>query len=396
MSDVTEWIRGSRASRRESIQLLPEQAVLGAVLHTIIAERVLPGVRVGTHRIERSIDNEGARIDDGRATAILFIGSTTELNSAPALLASEPRFPPLPLAEDGILIVDAGSGRVLETLLSVAKTGPRINGESVHKIYPPGHFRMIESGVRGSTSYTLRQARLRVEELATANRRKDEFLAMLGHELRNPLEAIHNGIHVLSHQTEDTPAPQKTKAMIERQLRRMTQLVDDLLDVSRITHGRLHLQRERIDLRDVVSNAIQTLESDIKERNHRLTTSLPDAPVWLQADPGRLEQVFVNLLANASKYTDAGGKLAVGVHVRNGQAVVRVRDSGIGIAPEVLPHVFDLFRQADEAARHSQSGLGIGLALVRNLVESHGGSVIGASAGLGRGSEFTVCLPRET
>jgi signal transduction histidine kinase len=404
MRDVTEWIRGSLltrpATRRESIQLPPGQAVLGAVLHNIIAERMHPGVGVGTHDVERSIYDEGALIDgldDERATAILLIGSATEPNSDPALLAAEPRFPRLPFTEDGILIVDAESGRVLETIPSIAqKTGPRINGENVHNIYPPGHARMIDSGVRGNTSHTLRQARLRVAELATANRRKDEFLAMLGHELRNPLAAIHNGIHLLSHQTEETPAPQKIKAMIERQVRRMTQLVDDLLDVSRIIHGRLHLQRERIDLRDVVSNAIQTLESDIKQRNHRLTTALPDAPVWLQADPGRLEQVFVNLLANASKYTDTGGKLAVSLHARDGLAVIRVRDSGIGIAPEVLPHLFDLFRQADEAARRSQSGLGIGLALVRNLVESHGGSVIAASAGLGQGSEFTVRLPTET
>jgi signal transduction histidine kinase len=194
---------------------------------------------------------------------------------------------------------------------------------------------------------------------------------------------------------EDTPAPQKIKVMIERQVRRMTQLLDDLLDVSRITNGRLHLHPERIDLRDVVSNAIETLESDIKQRNHRLTTALPDAPVWLQADPGRLEQVFVNLLANASKYTNAGGELTVWMHVRDGQAIVRVRDSGIGIAPEALPHLFELFRQADEAVPRSRSGLGIGLALVRNLVEAHGGSVTGASAGLGEGSEFTVRLPRE-
>jgi signal transduction histidine kinase len=195
---------------------------------------------------------------------------------------------------------------------------------------------MIDSGVRGNTSYLLCQARLRVEELASANHRKDEFLAMLGHELRNPLAAIHNGIHLLSQQTQSSPAPQKIKAMIERQIRRMTQLVDDLLDVSRITHGRLRLQRERIDLRDVVSNAIQTLESDIKQRNHRLTTALPDAPVWLQADPGRLEQVFVNLLGNASKYTDTGkrvhrfacpGKTDV-VDVTNGVTSIEVSPEG--------------------------------------------------------------------
>ena len=235
----------------------------------------------------------------------------------------------------------------------------------------------------------------RVEELASANRHKDEFLAMLGHELRNPLASIHYGVHLLDHQIQGTPAASKIKSMIERQVCRMTQLVDDLLDVSRIAHGHLRLQRERIDLRDVVCNAIETLESDIKQRNHRLTTSLPDTPVWLQADPGRLEQVFVNLLANASKYTDAGGELAVGVHVRDTLAVVRVRDTGIGIAPEILPYVFDLFTRADEAASRSKSGLGIGLALVRSLVESHGGLVTGESAGLGHGSEFTVCLPRE-
>jgi signal transduction histidine kinase len=272
----------------------------------------------------------------------------------------------------------------------------RINGENVHNIYPPRYARTNDSAVCGNVSYTLYQARLRVEELTIANRRKDEFLAILGHELRNPLAAIHNGIRLLRHQSEGTPAPQTIEAMIERQVRRMTRLVDDLLDVSRITHGYLHLKRERIDLRDVLNKAIQTLESDIKQRNHRLAIALPDAPVWLQADPGRLEQVFVNLLANASKYTDMGGELTVAMHVQDGQAVVRVRDTGIGIAPEVLPQLFGFFRQADEAAPRSQSGLGIGLALVRNLVESHGGSVTGASAGLGQGSEFTVCLLMET
>jgi signal transduction histidine kinase len=271
-----------------------------------------------------------------------------------------------------------------------------INGESVHNIYPPRYARTIDSAVCSNVSYTLCQARLRVEELTIANRRKDEFLAILGHELRSPLAAIHNGIRLLSHQSESTPAPQTIEAMIERQVRRMTRLVDDLLDVSRITHGCLHLKRERIDLRDILNKAIQTLESDIKQRSHRLATALPDAPVWLYADPGRLEQVFVNLLANASKYTDMGGELTVTVHMRDGEAVVRVRDTGIGIAPEVLPQLFGFFRQADEAAPRSQSGLGIGLALVRNLVELHGGSVTGASAGLGQGSEFTVCLPMET
>lgn len=298
-----------------------------------------------------------------------------------------------PSAEDGLIIVDVESGRVLDTGLFVeTKTSPRVDGEMLNNTHSRGHTGMIDSDVQNNTTYLLSQARQLVEELASANRRKDEFLAILGHELRSPLASIHNGIHLLSHQAQDASSP-KIKAMIERQVRRMTQLLDDLQDISRITQGCLHLHRERIDLRDVVSNAVETLESDIKQRNHRLTIALPDTPVWLHADPGRLEQVLVNLLANASKYTDTGGELAVSVHVRGSQAVVRVRDSGTGIAPEVLPRVFDLFRQADAAATRAHTGLGVGLALVRYLVESHGGSVTGASAGLGQGSEFTVCLP---
>jgi signal transduction histidine kinase len=240
----------------------------------------------------------------------------------------------------------------------------------------------------------LRRARKRVKTLAAANRRKDEFLATLSHELRSPLASIQNALHLLSIRPGEASARQGAQALIERQVRRMTRLVDDLLEVSWINHGRLRLRCERIDLRLVVNNAIETLQSDIKERNHHLSVALPDSPVWLQADSWRLEQVFVNLLANASKYTDAGGELAVWMHTPDGQVVVRIRDSGMGIAPDALPRIFDLFRQTDEADDRSRSGLGIGLALVRNLVESHGGSVIAASGGLGKGSEFTVRLPR--
>jgi signal transduction histidine kinase len=296
------------------------------------------------------------------------------------------------VSEDGFL--DPETAKVLETLQwGAAKVGPRTHGETLDDTGHPGYGGMTDSDVGDNMSELLRHARRRVAELANANRHKDEFLAVLGHELRSPLASILNGIHLLVHQKQDAPASQKIQAMIERQVGRMTQLVDDLLDVSRITHGRLRLQRERIDLREVVSNAIQTLESDIRQRNHRLTFTLPDAPMWLLADPGRLEQVYVNLLANASKYTDTGGELTVVGRVQDDQAVVRVRDSGMGIAAEVLPHLFDLFWQADAAASRSQSGLGIGLALVRNLVESHGGIVTAESAGPGQGSEFTVYLP---
>jgi len=234
-----------------------------------------------------------------------------------------------------------------------------------------------------------------IEELLSADRRKDEFLAMLGHELRNPLGVIRNAVGHLQLEPGVTPAGQRTQALIERQVRRMTQLVEDLFDVSRIRTGQLHLQRERIDLRAIVRNALEALEPDVSARRQQLITALPLSPVWLQGDPWRLEQVFVNLLGNASRYTDAEGEVCVSMHVRDGEVVVRIRDSGIGIAPDALPYIFDLFRQADAAVSRSHAGLGIGLALARSFVALHGGCVTATSAGLGRGSEFTVLLPRE-
>ena len=240
-----------------------------------------------------------------------------------------------------------------------------------------------------------RLARLRIEDLITADRRKDEFLAVLCHELRSPLASIQNAIGILRSRTGDDLALQRRMhALIERQVCQMTLLAVGLLDVSRITCGRLRLKRERVDLCVVVRDAIETLEADLNQRNHRIAATWPDAPVWLHADASRLGQVFVNLLANASKYTDAGGELALSVHTHGGHAVVCVRDSGIGIAHDVLPHIFDLFVQADDAAPRSKSGLGIGLALVRMLTELHGGNVNASSAGLGQGSEFTVRLPQ--
>jgi signal transduction histidine kinase len=364
MRDVAKWIPEMLANGRAANHRLPGDDVLGTGLANGIAVDANHGPLVVTRGTERLNDKADAPIpvlDDEPAAAILFVGSTTEPSPG-------------------------------------HKSRPRINGDALHNPYSPGAPEFLDSAVRAITPYTrrLRQARLRARKLVNANRRKNEFLAMLSHELRSPLAAIQTAVQLLSSQTGETPARQRTQAVIGRQVRRMTRLVDDLLDVSRISHGRLHLQREWIDLRVVVSNAIETLESDINERHHRLSTALPDAPVWLQADPGRLEQVFVNLLANASRYTEAGGELAVSVHARDGQAVVGIRDSGIGIAPDALPHIFDLFKQADEATPCSESGLGIGLALVRKLVELHAGSVTAASDGIGQGSEFTVRLPRKT
>ncbi len=184
--------------------------------------------------------------------------------------------------------------------------------------------------------------------------------------------------------------------LIERQVRHMALLVADLSDASRIACDHLQLQRARIDACAVLSKAIETSEPEFIQRNQRLSTGWPESVLWLSADPARLEQVFVNLLVNASKYTHAGGDIELLAYVENGQVVVRVRDSGVGIAPANLPHIFSLFMQVDAAAPRSGSGLGIGLALVRRIVELHGGRVGAESAGLGQGSEFTVRLPQES
>jgi signal transduction histidine kinase len=238
----------------------------------------------------------------------------------------------------------------------------------------------------------IRNLASRGQELGTENGRNNEFVTVFSHELRNSLGAIRSAADILRMDTTAGPSAVKARMLIERQVGQMARLVEDLLDAARVRSGQ-RLQCERIDLRDLAAHAAQTVEFTMQQRHHRMTTSFPDAPVWLQADPARLEQVFVNLLLNAAKYTDAGGDVGLFVAREEGEAVVRIRDSGIGSAPEVLPHVFDLFVQADPSSPRADAGLGIGLALVRSLVERHGGRVTVVSAGPGNGSEFTVCLP---
>jgi signal transduction histidine kinase len=231
------------------------------------------------------------------------------------------------------------------------------------------------------------------QQVGTGEDQNNAFMTVFSHELRNSLGAIRSATRILNTEPSDGPPAVKARAMIERQVDQMTRLVEDLLDASRVRSGQLHLQCERVDLCAVLAHAAQAVEFTMQQQNHKMITSFPVAPIWLQADAARLEQVFVNLLSNAAKYTDAGGSIGLRVVREMSQAVVRIRDSGIGISPEVLPHVFDLFVQADPSSRRGNAGLGIGLALVRNLIERHGGFVTVASAGLGHGSEFTVRLP---
>jgi two-component system, sensor histidine kinase len=232
------------------------------------------------------------------------------------------------------------------------------------------------------------------QKVAEETRRNNAFLAVLSHELRNSLSGIRGAAGLLCKDVSANPVAVKARVLIERQVDQMTRLVEDLMDLTQIRSGQLRLQRERIDLCAHVAQSVQTVELAMQQRSHRLSLSTPDAPVWLQADATRLEQVFVNLLINAAKYTTAGGDIRLSVTIEKGEAIVRISDTGIGIAADVLPKVFDLFVQADPSSRRASiAGLGIGLALVRSLVESHGGRVSAESPGLGQGSEFTVRLP---
>jgi len=230
-------------------------------------------------------------------------------------------------------------------------------------------------------------------ELSEADRRKDEFLATLAHELRNPLAAISNAVQVLRHGGRDSKTVDSASEMLERQVGQVSRLVDDLLDMSRITQGKIELRKDHVELTPILDQAVETARALLESRHHDLTVTLPSGPIYLQADAARLAQVVGNLLSNASKFTDDGGHIGLAVEREGKNVVIRVRDTGIGIAAADLPRLFDMFTQVDTSLERSRDGLGIGLTLVRALVEMHGGAVEARSAGLGQGSEFVVRLP---
>jgi PAS domain S-box-containing protein len=237
------------------------------------------------------------------------------------------------------------------------------------------------------------ELRLRVAQLAEADRRKDEFLATLAHELRNPLAPIRNSLEILKMPRVDAAMVEKTRAIMERQIHHLVRLVDDLLDVSRVMRGKIDLQKEPVDLATLVARAVETVQPLIEVKGHQLDLSLPRESLLVDVDPVRMTQVIGNLLTNAAKYTEANGHIWVSASRDANNVVLRVRDDGIGIAPDVLPHVFDLFVQADYSSTKAQGGLGIGLTLARNLVQMHGGTIEARSDGLGKGCQFIVHLP---
>lgn len=236
----------------------------------------------------------------------------------------------------------------------------------------------------------------RVEELATADIQRTESLAILSHELRNAIAPLANALVILRMaQDADSSIRSKAHAIIERQVLNLTHLVDDLLEISSVGSGRVRFQPGRVDLREVVQRSVDAVMSAYAGHNHQVSVTVPAEPVSLDADSIRMEQVAVNLLSNAAKYTPPGGRIDVVVDRVSDRVELRVADSGIGIAPEMLPRVFDLFARAE--AKHDQRrGMGIGLNVVKRIVAQHGGSVVARSAGPGAGSEFVVSLPLES
>jgi signal transduction histidine kinase len=255
------------------------------------------------------------------------------------------------------------------------------------------HLRQIEDQRAEEAKLAHQSLQEQAEALQKADRRKNEFLAVLSHELRNPLAPIRNAVDILKLKCPAEPELHFAQEVIDRQIRQMSRIVDDLLDVSRITLGKLRLNKEPIDVATVVATAAKVMQPFIESRRHQLILDIGSDPIWLDADAPRLTQVVANLLTNAAKYTNEGGQIWLTVGRQGDEAFVKVRDDGIGISTEFLPRIFEPYIQEEHLLDQAQGGLGIGLALVRSLVEMHGGRVTVTSAGRGQGSEFVVWLP---
>jgi PAS domain S-box-containing protein len=305
---------------------------------------------------------------------------------------------------------DPATGRALQ--LSLPENG-HANGAIVKdavltaagsQIHLEAHLQPIrgENGLLSGSVLVLRTPnseeadaarRRQADEHTAADRRKDQFLAMLAHELRNPLAPIRNAVELMHRVDAPDPSFEAAREMVERQVKHLAHLVDDLLDVSRLTQGSIRLRQEPLDLTAVVGRALEATRPLIESRNHTLIVEILTQPIRIEADAARIEQVVTNLLNNAAKYTMPGGHIFLRVDQEGNEAVVRVRDNGIGVPPEVLSRVFEAFVQSDGSLAHTEGGLGIGLTLVRSLVEMHGGTVEAHSPGLGQGSEFVIRLP---
>jgi PAS domain S-box-containing protein len=308
--------------------------------------------------------------------------------------------PPERLAEENEIIATLKAGRRIEHFETLRV---RADGERVFVSLTVSPIKDDDGNVVGASKMVRditreRQAeddlRKLAAELAESDRRKNEFLATLAHELRGPLAPIANALEIWKRSTSQEQLRQARETM-ERQLGQTVRLVDDLLDLNRITHNRLELRKARVELATVVEHALETCRPIADSRGHELTITLPTEPSYLRADAARLAQVFSNLLGNSCKYTDVGGKISLTARHQDDEVIVSVKDNGVGIPPDRISGVFDMFAQVGTSLEHAQGGLGIGLTLVKQLVTMHGGTVEAHSGGLGEGSEFVVRLPLE-
>jgi signal transduction histidine kinase/CheY-like chemotaxis protein len=332
-------------------------------------------------------------IDRGAGTVLLAEEALTEhtINALVQALGQQPAWSDLPL----LILTRPGAdspavSEALETLGNVTLLERPVRIASL--------VSALRAALRGRQRQYQMRAQLRERELVAetlkqADRRKDEFLATLAHELRNPLAPIRNSLHIVREAGREHPPTARVCEIMERQVNHMVRLVDDLLELSRITRGTIDLRREKVDLASVLRAAVETSQPLIHAAGHRLQLELPPQPVWLDADPVRLSQVFANLLNNAAKYMDDGGLIEVSTRLEDDAVAVSVCDHGVGIDAETLGGVFEMFTQG-QPSRRTQDGLGIGLTLVRSLVRMHDGEVTASSGGSGCGSEFMVRLPR--
>ncbi|HYN11038.1 MAG TPA: ATP-binding protein [Burkholderiales bacterium] len=331
-------------------------------------------------------DPESLARELGRGAAAVLVAEEAIVEvegGLAALIARQPPWSDLPV----LLLTRAGADSAA-VARAVATLG------NVTLLERPVRVSALASAVRSALRARERQyeTRSHLQEREQADQRKNEFLATLAHELRNPLAPIRNSVSLLRLSAAGHPqAP--VWEMMDRQINHMVRLVDDLMEVSRITSGKIELRKEAVDLAAVIAAAVETNRPLAESAKHALMVTLPPGPLVVEADAVRLAQVFANLLNNAVKYTDAGGRIAIEARREGDSAVVTVTDTGIGISAAALLRVFDMFVQADDRDSRAQGGLGIGLTLVRSLIEMHGGSVTARSAGAGQGSEFVVRLP---
>ena len=414
---VAEKARAAAEHSRDRSERL--QRLTGELSRAIGAE---DAARVVIHEMRdlAGVDAGGVMLFDETGTKIerFFIeGDPEGAQRAKATLTIDSRAPICDAARTGELVWVVGADEIQrryphlveQRMMVDAKTWGGLpitfEGRTLGAIgFRGSHERDLTDEERGlllalgrQCGQAMERARLHDATLAAradaerANRAKDDFLAMLGHELRNPLSPILSAIQLMRIRGESGSV--REQDIIERQVKHLIHLVDDLLDISRITRGKVELDRRPQKVSTLVAKAVEIATPLMQEREHELSVSLPPDDVWLDIDEVRMAQVLTNLLSNAAKYTDRGGRIELRVERAAAGIVVRVRDNGAGIAPELLPRVFDLFVQGYQTSERSQGGLGVGLALVRTLVEMHGGTVHAASAGLGRGSELTVSLP---